>query len=259
MNENRIMKGWPACVGLTLLFCFSAPVMLSLQQSQDEEAAYAKKRKLMVEEQLRTRDITDRRVLDAMAKVPRHLFIDPRLRAEAYEDYPLPIAEGQTISQPYIVALMTQCLELRGREKVLEVGTGSGYQAAVLATLADRVYTIEINEALARDAAETLRRLNYDRVEVKAGDGFFGWKERAPFDAIIVTCAARQVPPPLFQQLQEGGRLILPLGDTNEVQVLTLVTKVRGQPKTKVVTGVRFVPMTGEDKKRKKKSAFPFP
>jgi len=205
----------------------------------------------MVEKQLRVRDITDKRVLEAMAKVPRHLFMDPRLWAEAYEDYPLPIEEGQTISQPYIVALMTQCLSLRGGEKILEVGTGSGYQAAVLAELADKVYTVEINDALAGIAAERLRRLKYERVEVKAGDGFFGWKERAPFDAIIVTCAARRIPPPLFEQLREGGRLILPLGETDAVQVLTLVTKIHGQPKTKTITAVRFVPMTGEDKKKK--------
>jgi protein-L-isoaspartate(D-aspartate) O-methyltransferase len=222
------------------------------QPKQSEEAAFAKKRQLMVDEQLRARDITDRRVLGAMERVPRHLFIDPRFRGEAYEDNPLPIEEGQTISQPYIVALMTQCLELKGKEKVLEVGTGSGYQAAVLAELADRVYTIEIHEALAKQAALTLRRLKYERVEVRSGDGFFGWKEQSPFDAIIVTCATSRVPPPLFEQLKEGGRLIAPLGDTDEVQVLTLVTKVKGQAKTRAISGVRFVPMTGEGKKRKK-------
>ena len=252
MNENIIMKGWKVCGGLTLLFLLSASGMMFPQQNQDEEAAFAKKRQLMVEEQLRARDITDRRVLGAMERVPRHLFIDPRFRGEAYEDYPLPIEEGQTISQPYIVALMTQCLELKGKEKVLEVGTGSGYQAAVLAELADRVYTIEIHKALAKQAALTLRRLKYERVEVRSGDGFFGWKEQAPFDAIIVTCATSRVPPPLFEQLKEGGRLIAPLGDTDEDQVLTLVTKVKGQAKTRAVSGVRFVPMTGEGKKRKK-------
>jgi len=226
--------------------------MVFPQPKQSEEAAFAKKRQLMVDEQLRARDITDRRVLEAMERVPRHLFIDPRFRGEAYEDNPLPIEEGQTISQPYIVALMTQCLELKGKEKVLEVGTGSGYQAAVLAELADRVYTIEIHEALAKQAALTLRRLKYDRVEVKNGDGFFGWKEQSPFDAIIVTCATSRVPPPLFEQLKEGGRLIAPLGDTDEVQVLTLVTKVKGQARTRAISSVRFVPMTGEGKKRKK-------
>ena len=252
MNEDIIMKSWKVWGGLTLLFVLSAPGTMSTQQSQDEEAGYAKKRQLMVDEQLRPRDITDRRVLKAMGRVPRHLFIDPRFRSEAYQDYPLPIEEGQTISQPYIVALMTQCLELKGKEKVLEIGTGSGYQAAVLAELADKIFTIEINDALAKKAATILSRLKCDRVEVRSGDGFFGWKEQAPFDAIIVTCAARQVPPPLFEQLKEGGRLILPLGDADEVQVLTLVTKAQGRPKTKVLSAVRFVPMTGEDKKRKK-------
>jgi len=240
-----------AAIVSSLLFVILT-VFVSAQRVQVDEPEFAKKRQLMVDEQLRARDITDRRVLEAMGRVPRHLFIDPRFRSEAYEDYPLPIEEGQTISQPYIVALMTQCLELRGQEKVLEVGTGSGYQAAVLAELADRIYTIEINGALAKKAAQTLRRLRYDRVEVKSGDGFFGWKEQAPFDAIIITCAASRVPPPLFDQLKEGGRLIVPLGETNEVQILTLVTKVKGQAKTKAVSGVRFVPMTGEDKKRKK-------
>ncbi len=246
------MTGKSAGTFVSPLLFLLLTVFISAQQVQDEEALFTKKRQLMVEEQLRARDITDRRVLEAMERVPRHLFIDPRFRSEAYEDYPLPIEEGQTISQPYIVALMTQCLELKGQEKVLEIGTGSGYQAAVLAELAGKVYTIEIQEALAKKAAQTLRRLKYDRVEVKSGDGFFGWKEQAPFDAIIVTCAAWRVPPPLVEQLKEGGRLIAPLGDTTEVQVLTLVTKVKGQVKTRAISGVRFVPMTGEDKKRKK-------
>ncbi len=246
------MKGKTVGAFVTVVIYLLLMGMVFPQPEQSEEAAFAKKRQLMVDEQLRARDITDRRVLGAMERVPRHLFIDPRFRGEAYEDYPLPIEEGQTISQPYIVALMTQCLELKGKEKVLEVGTGSGYQAAVLAELADRVYTIEIHEALAKQAAQTLRRLKYERVEVKSGDGFFGWKEQAPFDAIIVTCATSRVPPPLFEQLKEGGRLIAPLGDTDEVQVLTLVTKVKGQAKTRAISGVRFVPMIGEGKKRKK-------
>jgi len=246
------MKGKTVGAFITVVIYLLFMGMVFPQPKQSEEAAFAKKRQLMVDEQLRTRDITDRRVLEAMGRVPRHLFIDPRFRSEAYEDYPLPIEEGQTISQPYIVALMTQCLELKGKEKVLEVGTGSGYQAAVLAELADKVYTIEIHEALAKQAAQTLRRLKYERVEVRSGDGFFGWKEQAPFDAIIITCATSRVPPPLFEQLKEGGRIIAPLGDTDEVQVLTLVTKVKGQAKTKAISGVRFVPMTGEGKKRKK-------
>jgi protein-L-isoaspartate(D-aspartate) O-methyltransferase len=205
----------------------------------------------MVAGQLAGRDITDRRVLAAMEKVPRHLFVPPPYRDQAYEDYPLPIGEGQTISQPYIVALMTQTLGLAGGEKVLEVGTGSGYQAAVLAELKVRVFTIDINPDLAERARQTLRELDYRDVEVRSGDGFFGWPEEAPFDAIIVTCAAPRIPQPLAVQLKEGGRLIIPLGDAGSFQVLTLATKRGGQLRTREVSGVRFVPMTGEAQKKK--------
>jgi len=216
-----------------------------------EDDLYTKQRKAMVEEQLAARDINDKRVLEVMRKVQRHLFVAPRLRNQAYEDYPLPIDEGQTISQPYIVALMTQCLELKGKEKVLEIGTGSGYQAAVLAHLVEKVYSIEIRETLAKRAAKTLQDLNYGQVEVKWSDGYFGWEECAPFDAIIVTCAANHVPPPLLKQLKEGGRLIIPLGSTLYFQTLTLITKVGGKPKVKYISGVSFVPMIGEIEKRK--------
>ena len=216
-----------------------------------DDAYYEKKRKVMVERQLQSRDITDPRVLDVMGKVPRHLFVDPPFRTEAYEDYPLPIAEGQTISQPYIVALMTQCLKLKGKEKVLEVGTGSGYQAAVLAHLADRVYTVEINASLAKKAGDFLSQLGYISVEVKFGDGFFGWTDKAPFDAIIVTCAARQIPEPLFVQLKEGGRMVIPVDEPGGAQTLLVVRKIRGRMETEDVTLVRFVPMTGENRKIK--------
>jgi len=187
-----------------------------------------------------------------MSKVPRHLFVDPASRLEAYEDYPLAIGNGQTISQPYIVALMTQCLELRGGEKVLEVGTGSGYQAAVLASLCRRVFSIEIDKDLARRAEGTLRNLGCASVEVRSGDGFFGWPEEAPFDGIIVTAAARRVPEPLFEQLKEGGRMIVPIGEADGDQTLTLVRKIRGKPKIRQVIPVVFVPMTGEILKKKK-------
>jgi len=217
-----------------------------------DDTYYEKERKAMVEEQLRARDITDLRVLEVMGKVPRHLFVDSPFRSEAYEDYPLPIAEGQTISQPYIVALMTQCLKLKGTETVLEIGTGSGYQAAVLSFLTDRVYTVEINAALAKRAGELLSQVGCARVEVKCGDGFFGWPDKAPFDAIIVTCAARQVPEPLFVQLKEGGRMIIPVDRSGSVQTLLAVRKVRGRMETEEVTLVRFVPMTGENRKNKK-------
>jgi protein-L-isoaspartate(D-aspartate) O-methyltransferase len=235
----------------SLIFLFLAPAAF-FPTAQNEEVFYAKKRREMVEQQLRARDITDRRVLEVMGQIPRHLFIPPSLRGEAYEDFPLPIEEGQTISQPYIVALMTQCLELKGNERVLEVGTGSGYQAAVLSQLAALVYSIEISEPLAKKAADTLRGLGYNRVEVKCGDGYFGWPERAPFDAVIVTCAASRIPDPLFQQLREGGRLIIPIGQEGDVQTLTLVRKIKDKLQIEHLSLVRFVPMTGEDKKKKK-------
>ena len=215
-----------------------------------EEDRYTQKRNEMVQNQLTSRDITEKRVLDAMKTVPRHLFVDPQYRRQAYADNPLPIDEGQTISQPYIVALMTQYIDLKRGEKVLEIGTGSGYQAAVLAQLTDKVYSIEIKENLAKKASSTLMSLDYSSIQVIHGDGYFGWEEHAPFDAIIVTCAANHIPPPLLNQLKEGGRLIIPLGSTLYYQTLALVTKVKGKPEVKHVLGVRFVPMTGEAQKR---------
>lgn len=215
-----------------------------------EDEIYARLRERMVRRQLEARDITDKRVLEVMGEVPRHLFVSPAYRRQAYEDYPLPIDEGQTISQPYIVALMTQHLKLKKGDKVLEIGTGSGYQAAVLAHLTDQVFSIEIRENLANKAAETLRKLRYDQVQVKWSDGYFGWEEHSPFDAIIVTCAANHVPPSLLRQLKEGGRLVIPLGSTLYFQTLTLITKTEGKPKVKHILGVRFVPMTGEAQKR---------
>ncbi len=219
----------------------------------EDDEFYARKRAEMVRRQLMTRDITDRQVLEVMGSVPRHLFVSSSLRRQAYVDSPLPIDEGQTISQPYIVALMTQHLKLKSGEKVLEIGTGSGYQAAVLAHFTDKVYSIEIRENLAKKAAETLNTLDYNQVQVKWGDGYFGWEEHAPFDAIIVTCAANHIPPPLLKQLKEGGRLIIPLGSTLYFQTLTLITKKKGKPKVKQILDVRFVPMTGEAQKKKRK------
>ena len=216
-----------------------------------EQDVYAQKRRQMVAEQLAGRDISDRRVLEVMGRVPRHLFVPPPYRDQAYEDYPLPIEEGQTISQPYIVALMTQSLGLVGGEKVLEIGTGSGYQAAVLAELEARVFSIDINVALAEKAAQTLRGLGYRDIQVKSGDGFFGWPEEAPFDRIIITCSSPRIPPPLVEQLKEGGRLIIPLGEVRPFQVLTLATKTGGKLRTREISGVRFVPMTGEAQKKK--------
>ena len=213
--------------------------------SRDEDP-FAAKRAAMVKEQVAARGVREPAVIDALRTVPRHLFIPPELRGEAYEDFPLPIGEGQTISQPYVVAVMTQSLALGKGDNVLEVGTGSGYQAAVLSLLAASVYSIEINENLARRAADTLKSLGYANVHVRNGDGFFGWPEQAPFDAIIVTCAVDRVPPRLLEQLAEGGRLVVPLGDARSFQTLTLITKKNGKLVVREIFDVRFVPMTGE-------------
>jgi len=215
-----------------------------------EDPATAAARNRMVERDLKGRDINDPKVLEVMGRVPRHLFVDKSLQSQAYADHPLPIGEGQTISQPYIVALMTQILKIKPGEKVLEIGMGSGYQAAVLAELTDQVYTIEIRENLTRQATQRLKQLGYEKVQVKYGDGYFGWEEYAPFDAIIVTCAANHIPPPLIKQLKEGGRLIIPLGSTTYFQTLTLLTKKQGKTDIQHLSGVAFVPMTGEAQKR---------
>lgn len=216
----------------------------------DQLDKYAQRRLEMVETQIKARGIKDKAVLEAMRKVPRHLFVDRKYWEEAYNDYPLPLAEGQTISQPYIVALMTECLGLKKGDKVLEIGTGSGYQAAVLAEITPQVYTIEIRRNLVERATGILRKLGYHQVKVKWGDGYFGWAEYAPYDAIIVTCAANHVPPPLMKQLKIGGRLVIPLGSTLYFQTLTLITKTATKPKVKHILGVRFVPMVGEIQKK---------
>ena len=189
----------------------------------------------------------DERVLEVMETVPRHLFVPIDERRHAYEDRPLPIGYGQTISQPYIVALMTDLLDLQGDETVLEVGTGSGYQAAVLGRMVERVFTIEIVPALARRAAETLGSLGFEAVTARQGDGYFGWKEHAPFDAIIVTAAASHIPPPLVRQLKPGGVMVIPVGNPFLTQSLMLVEKsADGSVKTRHLLPVRFVPLTGD-------------
>jgi len=199
----------------------------------------------MVERQLRPRGIDDSRTLRAMAKVPREKFVAKELQARAYEDRPLPIGYGQTISQPFIVAFMTQELKPKPTDRVLEVGTGSGYQAAVLAELVAEVYTIEIVKPLAESAEVRLRELGYKNVHVKAGDGYKGWREHAPFDAIIVTAAPDHVPQPLVEQLREGGRMIIPVGKTF-AQELYLLEKRGGVVKQTAVIPVKFVPLTRE-------------
>ncbi len=212
---------------------------------------YGAMRRHMVDHDLRERGIRDARVLKVMGDVPRHLFVDKRLRDQAYADHPLPIEEGQTISQPYVVALMTEALKLKPADRVLEIGTGSGYQAAVLAGIVKEVFTMEIRKPLADSAASRLRELGYLNVAVKYADGYFGWPEHAPFDAIIITASANHIPPPLVRQLKEGGRLIIPLGSTLFYQTLTLVTKQKGGKLTVEQLGpVAFVPMTGKAHQR---------
>jgi protein-L-isoaspartate(D-aspartate) O-methyltransferase len=207
-------------------------------------------RQRMVQQQLKARGINDGRVLAVMAKVAREEFVPPNSRTESYEDGPLQIGYGQTISQPYIVAFMTEQLQPKRNDRVLEVGTGSGYQAAILAELVAEVYTIEIIEALAKNSEATLQRLGYKNVHVKAGDGYKGWPEHAPFDAITVTCAPDHVPQPLVDQLKEGGRMIIPVGGFGDQQ-LYLLEKNNGELQRRAVLPVRFVPMTGEATKRK--------
>ena len=204
----------------------------------------------MVEEQLKPRGIHDERVLAAMAKVPREAFVPENLRAQSYADSALPIGHDQTISQPFIVAYMTEQLRLQPSDRVLEIGTGSGYHAAVLAELAKEVYTVEIVEPLAKDASARLARLDYNNAHVKIGDGYQGWPEVAPFDAIIVTCAPDKVPEPLAQQLKEGGRMIIPVGSGMMDQQLYLLEKTNGELAQRAILPVRFVPMAGEAAKK---------
>jgi protein-L-isoaspartate(D-aspartate) O-methyltransferase len=200
----------------------------------------------MVDVQIRQRGVTDQDVLAAMAAVPRHEFVSDDLQNQAYADHPLPIGYGQTISQPYIVALMTELLELKKTDRVLEVGTGSGYQAAILSKIVAEVYTVEIIEALAREASQRLARLGYDNVHATQGDGYYGWQEHAPYDAIIVTAAPDHIPQPLVQQLKEGGRMVVPVGPPGGYQELWKITKKGTKTVKRNITGVLFVPLTGE-------------
>jgi protein-L-isoaspartate(D-aspartate) O-methyltransferase len=209
---------------------------------------YAKQRKKMVDSQIRSRGVRDERVLRAMEKIPRHLFIDEGLIDQAYNDNPLPIGEKQTISQPYIVALMTEALELKGREKVLELGTGSGYQAAILAELADRVFTVERIASLAQKARKLLESLNYYNVVIRVGDGTYGWREESPFDAIAVSAGSPSIPRMLVEQLAIGGRLVIPVGGRYS-QSLIKLTRLSENPddvKEEDLGGCRFVDLIGE-------------
>ncbi len=200
----------------------------------------------MVIEQIESRGIKNKRVLKAMRTVPRHLFVHEKLRNLSYTDQPLPIGEGQTISQPYIVALMTELIEPEKNDRILEIGTGSGYQAAVLAELCKEVYTIEIIESLANSAEMRLKSMGYENIKVRHGDGFQGWEEHAPFNGIIVTAAPEKVPPPLLEQLAEDGRMIIPVGPQWMWQELYLIKKINGKIIKEKIAPVRFVPMTGK-------------
>ncbi len=223
-------------VKLIVIFFFILPLL-----NQDK---FTKLRNDMVKFQIEDRGVKDKNVLAAMRAVPRHEFIPASNISQAYKDHPVPIGYGQTISQPYIVALMTELADIKPGEKALEIGTGSGYQAAVLAEITDSVYTIEIIKELGLTAADKLKKMGYNNVQVKVADGYYGWKEFAPFDAIIVTAAAEHIPPPLIEQLKEGGKMIIPVGHPFQVQNLMLVEKKEGKINTKNILPVRFVPFT---------------
>jgi len=233
-----------------LLYMVTASVFgISCKAEDADPARFVRQRETMVRMQIESRGIKEPATLDAMRKVERHKFVLSKYQNQAYEDHPLPIGEDQTISQPYIVALMTQVLDLDKNEKVLEVGTGSGYQAAVLAEICDHVYTIEIIDSLGKRAQKLLADLGYANIKVRIGDGYKGWEEHGPFDAIIVTCAPTHIPEPLKDQLAEGGKMVIPVGKTF-AQELVLLTKQNGKIIKKDIIPVRFVPMLGENGKK---------
>ena len=236
-------------VKLVSLFLSLSFLLVSFVKVDFYKDKYEKVRQRMVREQIVARGIKSQEVIRAMNKVPRHLFVPKSQQRMAYEDRPLPIGEGQTISQPYIVALMTQTLHLSADMSVLEIGTGSGYQAAILAEIVQEVYTIEIIESLGKKAKSLLTSLGYENISFKIGDGYKGWNEKAPFDAIIVTCAPSNIPKPLANQLKEGGRMIIPVGGSI-AQELVLIEKRNGQLIKKEVSSVRFVPMVRDDGKK---------
>lgn len=226
------------------VFLITSLFAMNLNAQTDK---YAEERDQMVEEQLIDRGIKDKNVLRAMHTVPRHRFVPSRLADKAYEDGPLPIGYSQTISQPYIVAYMVETADIQPGERVLDIGTGSGYQAAVLGEIAESVYTIEIIPELGEQARRTLNELGYGNVHVRIGDGFHGWPDKAPFDAILVAAAIQQVPDPLVEQLAEGGRMLIPVGPKDRLQYLQLLRKEKGKIKRERLVPVRFVPFTRHD------------
>ena len=236
---------------LRLVTVFVAAVLFSVlspvrADAWDEPKEMRKGRRQMVDRQIAGRGIRDAAVLKSMRSVPRHLFVPETLQDRAYYDSPLPIAEGQTISQPYIVALMSELLEVEPQHRVMEIGTGSGYQAAVLSHLGEEVFSIEIKERLHRQAGAILQELGYRNVRTRHGDGYYGWEEEAPFHGIMITAAVDHVPPPLLQQLVDGGKLVLPLGHPFSFQNLVVVTKEGEDYRLEQIAGVLFVPMTGK-------------
>ena len=238
----------PRWRAFALGLCVPAAACAGQHPPEDDDAA---RRQRMVEQQLAPRGIDDARVLEAMRNVPRHRFVPDAVAPDAYSDGPLSIGYGQTISQPYIVALMTELARPAPGDRVLEVGTGSGYQAAVLAGLVGHVYSIEIVVPLAQHAVGLLAELGYANVTVKAGDGYAGWPEHAPFDAIVVTAAPERIPAPLLDQLRPGGRLVIPVGPVHATQQLRVVEKdAQGRLRERHITPVRFVPLTGEAAER---------
>ncbi len=239
-----------SCFRLLIYFLVVLSTVVSINAQRIESGfksgEFRKKREKMVRNQIVTRGIRNDAVIESMRTVQRHLFVPDNYTKEAYRDHPLPIGFGQTISQPYIVAYMTEITDVDSTSKVLEIGTGSGYQAAVLAVIVDSVFTVEIIGELGRSAKDRLKSLNYTNVKARVSDGYYGWKEHAPFDAIVVTAAAEHIPPPLIEQLKEGGKLIIPVGHPFFVQNLILVEKDKGKVISRNMMPVRFVPLRGE-------------
>lgn len=231
-----------------LFYCCFILLLIACQSPLAQESYFADLRTRMVKTQIRSRGVTDQKVINALLKVPRHKFVLSEYLSMAYNDSPLPIEEGQTISQPYIVAFMTEALWLKPSDKVLEIGTGSGYQAAVLAEICDSIYTVEIFEKLGEKAKQVFSELGYDNIKCKIGDGYRGWQQYAPFDAIIVTCSPTHIPQPLKDQLAEGGKMIIPVGKY-PLQNLVLLEKKKGKIKETKVLPVRFVPMISNEGK----------
>lgn len=244
LKKEPIMK---SLAPIALILLVATTINIGVAYPAD---IFEKRRQEMVEKDIKARGIKDQRILNAMGIVQRHLFVDEDQRNKAYNDHPLPIGDGQTISQPYVVALMTEAVDLKGNERVLEIGTGSGYQAAILSGIVREVFTIEIKKGLYEMVKARLQKLGYNNIQVKHGDGYYGWESHAPFDVIMVTASANHIPPPLLAQLKEGGRLIIPLGSTVFYQNLTLVKKEKGKHTIKELGGVAFVPMTGQAQKK---------